>query len=242
MISFKQFLAEDDASSVTPLEAAKYVVEHCQDFLKEINFNISHNENYARISSPMLYRGMGNFALNKGYVLSGARPRTPIDSSKDLTETLDEYFKKRFGYEYRKKGVFCSGSGGFAGNYGNVFLIFPTDGFDAIWSEEIEDAYTALDYRKNGETPVFARRICLAMNEDNPFANEELGEDDQWKEWYRIVWQWLEEHHPYKDADILNGMLCKVKPEIMLRCKEYVAIPRDGAFMHEFVEEMLELL
>lgn len=242
MITFKQFIFEDPVAAITPTEAAKYIVENCQDFLKETKFHISHNASYAAISSPLLYRGLSGFPRNTGYALSGERSRTPIDSSKALTDTLDHYFKERFNFEYRRKGVFCSGSLGFSSNYGNVFAIFPTDGYDSIWSREIKDAYMALDYRKNGEIPNFARRICLDMKEDNPFENESLREDDQWEQWYQILWMWLNEKHPYTDGDLLGGMTQKVKSEIMLCCKEYIAIPVDNSYTHEFVEEMLELL
>jgi hypothetical protein len=242
MITFKQFLMEDDASAVTPIEAVKYVVEHCQDFLKETRFHISHNASFAAIASPLLYRGLGGFSRTQGYVLSGSRTRTPIDSSHEMTETLDTYFTKHYNFPYRKQGVFCSGSEGSAFNYGNAFIIFPTDNYNSVWSNEIEDAYTAFDWSKGGEVPNMARHICADMGVDNPFESDEISPAYQRHIWYEILYAWLEKHHPYTDGDLLQGMASKVKPEIMLRCKEYVAIPTGNRYCHEFVEQMLELM
>ena len=241
MITFKEFLIEDERTTVTPLEAAKFVVENCQQYLKDINFHIVHDYSYAAIKQPSLYRGIGNFSRANGYILSGQRNRNPVDSSKQMTETLDTYFKHRFGFPYRQQGVFCSGSYTFSASYGTVFMIFPTDGYDSIWSDIVEDAYTAFDWSKGGEFPSMARRICVDMEVSNPFL-QDIPIEDAWEKWYQILHEWLLRYHPYKDGDILGGMSNTVKPEIMLRCKSYVAIPIENAYYYEFVEEMLELI
>ena len=248
-MSFKQFLMEGETLEAPAL--AEFVVKNCKEFLRETNFQISHGSDIRHIISPRLYRGLGNFSYNTGYILEGDRKRFPVDSSPQLTETLDEYFTQKFGYPYRKKGVFCSGSPTFSSNYGNVFMIFPTDGYDCVWSEEVEDAYTALDFRKGGEYPVFARRICERMGVEDPFVSLRKGtvpedvvgkvEELAWAQWDKIVSEWLRKETPYQDGNLLQAMTYVTKPEIMLRCKQYVAVPIRSGYAYEFVDEMVEL-
>lgn len=240
MITFKQYLTEDELIMVTPSQAAKFIAENCQQFLRDTEFRINHGFTHAIIESPVLYRGLGNFSRSNGYILSGQRNRTPVDSSRELTETLDTYFKQHFRYPYRQQGVFCSGRPASAASYGNTFIIFPTDGYDSVWSNEIADAYTAFDWRKDGEFPSFARRVCLNMEEINPFT-EDIPIDEAWEKWYVILYAWLQEFHPYNSGDIVSAMEHGLNPEIMLRCKSYVAVPIENAYHSEFVEEMLEI-
>lgn len=241
MITFKQFVTED-AASVSPAEAAKYVAKNCQQFLKETNFHISHSFVHfvhAKIVSPSLYRGMQHLSRTNGYILSGQRSRNPVDSSKEITDTLDTYFKQHFGYPYRQ-GVFCCGDRRAASHYGDVFMIFPTDGYNSIWSDDILDAYTSLDQKKDVDFPLLAQRVCLNMEVENPFT-QDIPIEDAWEKWYVIVYSWLQEFHPYVDGNIVGGIKSPSIPEIMLRCKSYVAIPIENAYHSEFVEAMLEI-
>lgn len=244
MITFKQFLSED-ASALEPEDAAKFIATHCREVLDDLGLKMIYGTNPV-LRGQFLWRGLGDLPKNKAHVLDGTRTRIPVDSSAEMTDTMNAYFQKAFNYPYRTKGVFVIGNRSFAASYGNVFSIFPVDGYNCIWSPRVEDAFMAFDQRGHGEMPSMARTVCNELEIDNPFdPHSDVPIPDQdaaWDEWWRILLRWLEQTNPYEDGRLLKGLENIPRPEIMLKCKQYIAIPTSEKFEIEMYDYLAELL
>jgi hypothetical protein len=55
-------------------------------------------------------------------------------------------FLEKFGWAARSEGVFATGNSKEAAYYGNVYAIYPVDGYKYIWSPKVKDLYTHLDW------------------------------------------------------------------------------------------------
>ena len=77
------------------------------------------------------------------YMVTPRKNRKPKDTTEELHTLVDISFKKRFGWNARSEGIFCTGSIKEALDYGNTIgIIFPVDGFKYLWSHKIRDLYS----------------------------------------------------------------------------------------------------
>lgn len=116
-------------------ESTEEVIEtlkrDCGPFLKDI--------------SPrdiLLYRGSNTIFM--GDISKPHTPRKdrrPKDMRGWMFDLTNYAFKKVFGWEARKEGVFVVGLQKIAQRYGNPYLFFPIGKYDYIWSGNIEDLY-----------------------------------------------------------------------------------------------------
>lgn len=231
MTTFKEYLNEVENKTFDVEEAAKYVLKNCKKFLDEIGYlqDLSVKGGYD-FSPPAMYRGLMGFDTDQIHLLDGERRRKPVDSTMQLTKTLDSYFKEKFGYPYRTKGLFCSGAKTTAESYGHVYAIFPTDDYEYVWSTDITDAYLDLENTKNYEKPILLWTIKndLKRKDFNLFLMGEYAKKSDkkksWDEWYKMVSEWLRLKNPYQDTGLRLAAVGD-GTEVMMHCKSYIAVP-----------------
>lgn len=121
--------------NLNELEHAVFkVVEDCKPFLRELGFL-----NRSSDVSDLVYRG-----LSAEGTLIQKTPRVdrkPKSTSKAVHELVDDWFKGHFGFRYRSKGVFATGSIIEAASYGRPYTIFPIGNFDFVWSPQYKDLF-----------------------------------------------------------------------------------------------------
>jgi len=111
-------------------KAAELLLQNCQPYLKEIDYNIGGNR---------IFRGMhvDHKSFIKEYKVNKARP--PKDTPMNIHKTADEWFNKKFHIKFRSQGLFGFGAVVSANNYGRVYTIFPIGEFDYCYSNAYDD-------------------------------------------------------------------------------------------------------
>ena len=127
MITFKQFLKEDNNQLSTMEEAANIIKARCEKYLK---------------LNTHLYRGINSTQSNYEFFEGTTRKnRIPKDMSLLGHKILNAYFKDQYGVAARSESLFTTPDDQVAARYGKSFEIFPMDDFDYLWSPFLDDAY-----------------------------------------------------------------------------------------------------
>lgn len=109
------------------LKYFNYVEKHCSEFLK-----VSRN------TRRLLYRGQEDSTLPI-FVGYPRADRIPKDSDREASELLDKSLKLMGFKALRSNSIFTSGSQDHAEGYGDLYAIFPKNGFEFTWSTEHND-------------------------------------------------------------------------------------------------------
>lgn len=99
-------------------------------------------------TNKRLYRGL-YIETDNIFKTKGPEKRRPVDSSKELHAFANNGFKKVFGKNLRSQSVFCANNLHLVDNYGNVYVIFPSNNFETYWSPFIKDFYNIDSIIKN---------------------------------------------------------------------------------------------
>lgn len=200
MISFKQFLSE---STKFDLEKFK---EDCSNYLGMLKG--THGQH-------LLYRGTHDYP--KDFRIETWKERSgPRDSSIEMHDQINAYFKEKFGVEARD-WMFCSGHAGDASIYGhrNYTVIFPIGKFQWL---------TALNDDAHDMTGFNDR--CKAALHDNP-ATRNLPYDERIQLAIAMMKHKMDKWTWYDSFDIVGSI--KAKNEIMFKCDKFYAFAYDGA-------------
>ena len=227
MITFKQFLNE---AKQTPQQVADLIKANCQPFLKESGFS------YNNMDDSTLWRGVsGHIQLPAFSTQKVKTNRGPTDSSKEIHEVLDNYFKSKFGIKFRSNAVFTTGRCHVAEEYGDAFIVFPIGEYKYIWSPKILDAYRFFDNKKSKENRSDENRhgygdITHALNLTSPLPP---ADSDEYTE---IIKKYLEKVNPYIDHDLKKALGDGDGPEIMVHCAEYYTLNWYDGFTRDVVK------
>lgn len=155
MITLKKFLTEsqnktilttddfNDERKIQSIETAiQLIKKDCGKYLNEIK----HPQDV------IAYRGIKNkenLILTKNFVRFDRKSK---DTSKALSNKIDNWFKKMFNIAFRSSAIFIVGNISTAMEYGQPFIIFPIGDYDYCWSERYsdltEDFFTAIKQLK----------------------------------------------------------------------------------------------
>lgn len=109
-----------------------YIEKNCSEFLIELEK-----------ADSFLYRGFGMRQLErkapKAFVSSSMVNRPPKDNQVEIQKRYDQNLKMAGFTALRSNSIFCTGDESNAGNYGEVYAIFPINGFSFTWSALIDD-------------------------------------------------------------------------------------------------------
>ena len=109
------------------LKYFSYIDKNCSDFLK-----------VAKQTKKLLYRGQDDASLPI-FVGYPRADREPKDSNKAAQALADKYLTMMGFKALRSNSLFCTSNFGQADGYGNVYAIFPKNGFHYTWSTEHDD-------------------------------------------------------------------------------------------------------
>ena len=135
-------------------ELAVYAIRHCQPYLAAVGglenalFNIPLYRGFRREDLSTL-----NVAHQEPFITINIRKdRIPIDTPKDISTTIDNWFEKNTGIRFREQSLFCSGRLSLASCYGEVVVIVPLANFDCCWSGKFEDMYVGMSEYADAES------------------------------------------------------------------------------------------
>ncbi len=87
-----------------------------------------------------LYRGIST-KIPEIFMAATPINRKPTDTHQSDQDKFDNLLYKSGFTALRRNSIFCSGDEYFARAYGNVYLIFPLNGFSFTWSLYIQDFF-----------------------------------------------------------------------------------------------------
>lgn len=127
-----KFSAEEEKEKLEGIDEQtlkyfSYIEKNCSQFLKD-----------ARSVRKLLYRGQDD-SRQPIFVGRPRDDREPKDSSAEAQRTLDGYLKLLGFKALRSNSIFTSANYDFASEYGNVYAIFPKNGFSFTWSTKHDD-------------------------------------------------------------------------------------------------------
>lgn len=182
----------------------KELKDNCQPFLKEIS------KHKGKQDREFLFSGRKNKSPDwfEGYVRSN---RNPKDTPLEVHKLLDKLFHKKFGVKARSNALFCTNEYLATLQYGNPYYIFPIGKYKTIWSPDISDLY------------LYLKRLVgfNAINDWHELSKEEREANLKLIETSNMLNSYTDKSHVFAKNS-----------EIMLCCKEYIAI--DHYFVREY--------
>lgn len=196
MITFKQFLAEEE-----PIDLNELLNTECHSFFQQTD------------GQAVLYRGIVQLKNLAGKVMVGNRPvdyyrmtvrkdRAPMTMARPLSEIVDNFFQKKFGFKARSEAFFCYGMGAerYARQYGNhPCVVFPIGPFNCVWSPKAPDLWDEIS----------------AVSPSEYYSNEDGYQEDKVEKILNDL--------GYRDDEFDKAAAGRV--ELMIECDEYIAIP-----------------
>lgn len=166
MITFKQFIAEDEDFDD---ELMQLIKKDCGPFLEK-----SRNRG-------LIFRGVRGLTQDnvagtvfdpidegeiKYWKKQVHKDRKPKDINVGIHKEIDQWFDKEFGIKARSQSMFCLGQNGrkvSLNQYGEVCVVFPIGDFKYVWSPRIKDLYNEVndDWDADEESEVAALRYML---------------------------------------------------------------------------------
>lgn len=133
-----------------------FLKKKCSEFLKE--------------TAKPLYRGFNedDHQDRQSFIISSRNDRTPRDTSVAVQTFMDNLMKDAGLIATRSNSFFCTGAIDSARNYGDVYRIYPINGYKFSWSPIIQDFYTDFDtflkHAKAIENPEYVLSINGSLN------------------------------------------------------------------------------
>lgn len=115
-------------------EIISILEDECKEFLDEVK----------QSKVGPIFRGAKNIddTYTKGLGVKGSRiDREPLDTRRDVSKILDNFFEEKFGVKLRSSGVFASKLPTVASDYGRPFLFFPIGDYKYYWNPDVKDLY-----------------------------------------------------------------------------------------------------
>lgn len=248
MISFKQFLAEDDISDrLAAIESVADIIKRdCQPFLSVYGGKMMYRGTY--VSNSFGYMKPVSDALDGIMYIGAVRAdREPRDSPKWLHDAMNKKFVSKVGLPLRSASLFVVGDIDQADNYGQPFMIFPIGDFHYAWSDKTADPThefymnpiensslvdsTTSEYMKTVEKEFF-RYLKKNYPEGYAASNEKFSDFLAWAEeenenpWIEFVKDFISKNELWKyDEGLQKALSPKFHDhEIMLACDKYYAV------------------
>lgn len=249
---FNQITEDDFLSTkqhaINGAKLAKWIKDDCQPYLS---------------TGATLFRGQ-NFYKDKIFDTSDAlrckvsSNRSSVDSSSELVSYLNSMYQMAGSPVRRNNCIFCSRSQHSTASYGDTFIIFPIDEFDAIWHNDILDAYTQFE-----SSPIDSLEYYSLDPDDMHLVDErvvkklegtELNKDspaykEMWDTYYRQEHQVVLATYGDLDFDKMASKFVKgfqtdlrssdvvAEVEVMVKCDQYYAVR--PFFFEKYVKEHL---
>ena len=165
-----------------------------------------------QLQGDLLYRG--SYKSNDTGIkkVTPRKNRMPMSINPKVQEILDKFFNKKFGWNARSTGVFCTGDFSVAGQYGNAaYSFWPIGPFKFLWHPRILDLFEALYDKKSPWAYGWGYWI------DHPEMLESFVKD-------------------YTDKNFQKAI--KSKHEVMISCKNYYLVRSSDSYDKKLIGEI----
>lgn len=108
--------------------------QDCSEYLTEVG---------ADVARMALYRGRKGKTEPVGVEQIRLQGRKPLGMEQGMKDDVNEYFTENFGEPFRDSAL-CTGSAMFAQAFGNVYTVFPVNGYKILWSPDVDDLNSAI--------------------------------------------------------------------------------------------------
>ncbi len=211
MISFKQFLVEDN-------------IDDYESMVQTIKKDCAY---YLSLTDELIYRGISNSNSTKNMInkLQVRTDRQPRDSSNALHLVLNSYLKEKFGHPYRTNSLFVTGKKSIAQGYmnhkdkiGDLCIIFPIGKFDFCYSKELIDVswHFEAEYLDHFKSEFISNYPEL--------GNNVLKSPEYLNELKKFIYSIADKEIDYVENGDIEDAIGRNR-EIMIKCNEYYAIP-----------------
>jgi len=135
-MKFEYYINENKVDKNLLLDGISEVYKYCMPFIKDV---IKDGFNYSQKNDYLMYSGRNSVRP----ILYGQirKNRRPVDTDIYTHLLFDRLFYEKFKIKGRSNSIFCTGSYITAGTYDEIYLIFPTNKYKILWSDEIKDLY-----------------------------------------------------------------------------------------------------
>jgi hypothetical protein len=127
------------------LEGIPQELVNCMSMIKR---DCSEALNEMKRADNFLYRGLRMSQYQEGmpniFVGKPRENRKAKDSATDVQEKFDNLLKEAGFQALRSNSIFCSGNKSQASGYGEMYCIFPKNGYACTWSPKFSDLYSDL--------------------------------------------------------------------------------------------------
>lgn len=134
----KSQLKPGQLEPLEPLNPLPDIDEQTLRYFKTIETQCSQALSIFKSEKKFLYRGIRNTPYD-AFVGKPRQDRKPKDSSVGQQERLDTALASAGFKALRKNSIFATSVGSRAAMYGQVFLVFPKNGFHFTWSTRFDD-------------------------------------------------------------------------------------------------------
>lgn len=212
-------LSELVTESDEPVMFEDFVRENCRPYMAALDADMEV------IDSPRfsLYRGIKEASLTNdmemvrhdrvvtAYVNRVRTDRQPKDTPADISSIVDDLLEKKFGWRPRAESAFCYTfkNRGAVEHYGDKYRVYPMGDLEFVYSPKVRDmTYQLAEWLRE-------RKLWPSSGKIPP---EALGETTE------AIKEFVEEHG-YTNKNLHAAMMSEGKPEIMVNCHKYLAVP-----------------
>lgn len=204
MITFKEFLAEQDQ---TPVSVRVLIERDCKKFIEESKRNGFLLRGVKGLSHAQAGAALDADGNEMEYATKNVRlDRKPLDFGRRWTTIIDDWFNDKFGIRARTQCLFATGEATSEKDlkfYGEPCVIFPIGDFEYVWSSHITDLYGSITSTNLG-----------GAADGKAFTEEELQEK---------VTNYLKSKAYEKNTGMSEAV--KMEHELMIKCSSYYAFP-----------------
>jgi hypothetical protein len=147
----------NEATEPLPINIINELMKVNTDYLKDVKGLLEQRHHY-------LQRGTKD---SVEYAVKNVRQdRKPTDSNQDWHDTLNAEFQKKFHVNARSQALFCSRiAGGYAGNDGSTYIIFPIGDYYMLYSPTYPDLF--LEQPDKEDMPLKAERVVRTIKKSS---------------------------------------------------------------------------
>lgn len=149
MITFKNFLLEDNSEAESANE--EFIIDFIKQNCKEHTAKFGNTAIWRGIKPNSFKRAKKKSDDNSYLIMDVNKDRLAKDTTCEIHNTLNAFFKERFDVNARSETLFCTPSQAIAKHYSkNVYSIFAIGEVSYIWSPIVDDAFSDLNNAQVG--------------------------------------------------------------------------------------------
>lgn len=134
-MKFNDYITEKDKRAMQVYGVISALKKNCAPFINELQ----------KTNAKLLWRGTHKAKTSSIIQVTPRTDRTPTDMPEGIHDEFDRRFKKKFGWNVRREGVFVVSNYIDASNYGIPYIFFPVGKYQYIYNPFIKDLFSYYD-------------------------------------------------------------------------------------------------